>query len=106
MSGGIHAGPVFTIGHSNHPIEVFLELLKKHQMDAVVDTRSHPRSKFAPQYDAAALGQSLRDNGIQYIYLGKELGGRPAATHFYDEDGRVFNSRVAESSFFLEGLAR
>ena len=104
MSSGASDRPVFTIGHSNHPFETFLGLLTEHQVEAVVDTRSYPRSKFAPQYDSAALSQALREQGVQYIYLGKELGGRPDGAHFYDEDGRVFYSLVAKSSFFQRGL--
>jgi uncharacterized protein (DUF488 family) len=106
MSNGALDRPVFTIGHSNHPFETFLGLLTEHHVEAVVDTRSYPRSKFAPQYDSAALSQALREQGVQYIYLGKELGGRPDGAQFYDEDGRVFYSRVAESSFFQRALAR
>jgi uncharacterized protein (DUF488 family) len=97
---------VLTIGHSNHSIDVFIRLLKDHHVEAIVDTRSHPRSKFVPQYDAEVLRRSLLENRIEYIYLGKELGGRPEGDRFYDEDGRVFYSRVAESTFFLRGLER
>ena len=98
--------PVLTIGHSNHPIDAFIRLLKEHHVEAIVDTRSHPRSKFVPQYNADALRRSLRQSQIEYIYLGKELGGRPEGREFYDEDGRVFYSRVAASSFFQRGLER
>jgi len=45
---------VFTIGHSNHPLEVFVDLLKKHEIDVVVDVRSRPRSKYTPHF----VGQS------------------------------------------------
>jgi|SRR5579863_5812488 len=99
-------GPIFTIGHSSHSIELFLDLLNDHGIEAVVDTRSHPKSKFAPQYNSEALGRSLRENGIAYLFLGKELGGRPEGTHFYDTDGRVLYARVAESELFRKGLDR
>ncbi len=97
---------VLTIGHSNHPMEVFLTLLKDHHVEAVVDTRTHPKSKFASQFDSSNLRPSLRERGIEYIYLGKELGGRPEGAHFYDADGHVFYSKVAESGLFLEGMRR
>jgi uncharacterized protein (DUF488 family) len=99
-------GRVFTIGHSSHPIGLFLDLLKDHGIEAVVDTRSYPKSKFAPQYNSEALGRSLRENGIAYLFLGKELGGRPEGAHFYDTDGRVLYARVAESELFRRGLER
>ena len=98
--------PLFTIGHSNHPIEVFLDLLKRHAIDAVVDARSSPRSKWVPQFDSAALQRTLQAEGIRYVYLGRELGGRPEGGQFYDEDGRVLYGKVAGAPFFLDGLKR
>jgi len=99
-------GSVFTVGHSNHPFEVFLDLLKSYEIDAVADTRSYPRSKFSPQYDAEPLARELERNGITYLFFGKELGGRPDDLEFYDADGRVLYGRVAESAFFRQGLIR
>jgi uncharacterized protein (DUF488 family) len=100
------ADRILTIGHSSHPIDVFLRLLRQHGVEAVADTRSYPQSKFAPQYDSVALRAFLRENGIEYIFLGKELGGRPDGAQFYDADGRVLYSRVAESALFQRGLER
>jgi uncharacterized protein (DUF488 family) len=97
---------VFTIGHSNHPIEHFLELLRRHSIEAVVDTRSQPYSKFAPQYNQAALEESLASDGFHYLYLGRELGGRPKGDEYYDSEGRVLYDRVASSELFLQGLDR
>jgi uncharacterized protein (DUF488 family) len=100
------AGEIFTIGHSNHPLELFLELLKRHGIEAVGDTRSYPRSKFTPHYDREALQSTLPAHGIRYLFLGKELGGRPDGAHFYDPDGHVLYGRVAEAEFFQRGLER
>ena len=97
---------IFTIGHSSHPISRFLDLLKAHGIEAIADTRSYPKSKFAPQYDAEALRQSLLENGIEYIFLGKELGGRPDGVRYYDARGHVLYDRVAESDVFQKGLHR
>ncbi len=97
---------VFTIGHSSHKIDAFLRLLKLHAVQAVADTRSYPQSRFASQYDSVALRASLRENGIEYIFMGTELGGRPVGVQFYDVDGRVLYSKVAEAPFFQRGLER
>lgn len=99
-------GHIFTIGHSTHAIDVFLDLLRLHGVNAIVDTRSYPRSKFAPQYECGALRAFLHANEIAYIFLGKELGGRPTDAKFYDHDGRVVYSRLAESTLFQRGLER
>src|SRR5437588_3785776 len=97
---------ILTIGHSNHPIDRFLDLLRYHRVDVVVDTRSQPYSKYSPQYDTRELKHTLGENGFQYIFLGRELGGRPDSREFYDDEGHVLYARVAESTAFLEGIAR
>jgi uncharacterized protein (DUF488 family) len=97
---------VLTIGHSNHTVEHFLSLLKAHAVLVVVDTRSQPYSKYATQFDHEALKLALQDAGIRYLFLGRELGGRPEGDEFYDGDGHVLYDRVASTSLFQEGLSR
>ena len=97
---------VLTIGHSNHPLELFLGLLQEHQVEVVADTRSQPYSKYSPQYDQDALQAALGAAGIRYLYFGRELGGRPTGLEFYDGDGRVLYDRLAASPVFQEGLER
>jgi uncharacterized protein (DUF488 family) len=73
---------VLTIGHSNHPIERFLELLKAHAIQVVVDSRSQPYSEYASQFDQKVLKKTLLDEGFRYVFLGRELGGRPDGDEF------------------------
>jgi len=70
---------VYTIGHSNHPLDNFLSLLRQHEIQVLVDVRSVPYSKHAPQYRKRELQQVVEDQGITYVHLGKELGGMPRA---------------------------
>ncbi len=71
------AGPgLFTIGHSNHSIENFLSLLKQHHIRAVLDVRSVPYSRFSPHFCRDALRRYARAEGIDYYWVGKDLGGR------------------------------
>ncbi len=70
---------VFTIGHSTHPIERFLELLGKHRVALVADVRSFPSSRRWPQFGEAELSRSLEAAGIEYRWL-KRLGGRRHST--------------------------
>jgi uncharacterized protein (DUF488 family) len=65
---------IFTIGHSTRPIDVFVELLQMHEVKEVVDVRTMPMSRHNPQFNADALKQSLKQNGIRYKHL-KKLGG-------------------------------
>ncbi len=97
---------VLTIGHSNHPLDLFLGLLEQHRVEVLVDTRSAPYSKYSPHFDHEALRTAVTARGLRYLYMGKELGGRPDGTQFYDSEGHVLYDRVAASPVFQEGLAR
>ena len=96
---------VLTIGHSNHSLEAFLELLANHGVTAVADVRSAPFSRFCPQFNRDALSAALKDRGIRYTYLGRELGGRSADPACY-RDGQIRYDLVARTSLFRDGLAR
>lgn len=65
---------IFTLGHSNHPIEKFVEMLQAHGIVYVIDVRTIPRSRHNPQYNSDALEKTLEKSGIAYEHL-KELGG-------------------------------
>jgi uncharacterized protein (DUF488 family) len=97
---------VFTVGHSNHSAEKFNRLLKKYGIDILIDTRSHPFSRHAPRFNARALEAALSKDGIGYLFLGGELGGRPEGVEFYDAKGRVDYALVGCSRPFLDGISR
>jgi uncharacterized protein (DUF488 family) len=97
---------IFTIGHSNHSAEKFVDLLKRHGIEVVADVRSQPYSRHAPHFNARDIEAILWDNGIGRLFLGFELGGRPTAEEFYDADGRVDYARIERSRFFLDGIHR
>jgi uncharacterized protein (DUF488 family) len=96
---------LFTIGHSNHGLARFVELLNQHRVSAILDVRSRPVSRFHPHFNKAALERSLADAGIAYVFLGKELGARPADPACYVR-GRVSYSRLAARPEFAEDLSR
>jgi hypothetical protein len=97
---------VFTIGHSNHMLDHFLSLLQAHGVQVVVDARSQPYSKYATQFDHEGLKAALTQAGVRYLYLGRQLGGRPEGDDFYDGDGHVLYDRVTATTLFQDGLAR
>ncbi|MDD5270558.1 MAG: DUF488 domain-containing protein [Candidatus Omnitrophica bacterium] len=66
----------FTIGHSNHPTEKFISLLKAHNVKILVDVRSSPYSQYVPQFNRELLDRDLRNCGIRYVFLGEGLGAR------------------------------
>lgn len=96
---------VFTLGHSNRPIERFLDLAQRHGIERIVDVRSVPYSRFNPQFKRAALEASLRSAGIAYEFLGEQLGARPADPALYEE-GRVSYAKLAATPGFQQGLSR
>ena len=97
---------IYTIGHSNHPIERFIALLQPHGIDALADVRSTPYSRFNPQFNREKLQTSLATAGIRYVFLGEELGARTKDPSCYDDTGRVSYARLAQSEPFRRGLER
>ena len=57
-----------SVGHSNQSQEEFLELLRKHDVNCIVDVRSVPASKYIPQFNMEPLKRFLKKNGIQYLH--------------------------------------
>jgi len=96
---------IFTIGHSNHSIEHFLNLLNRHGIEAVADVRSSPYSRFNPQYNRENLRESLEAAGIRYVFLGKELGARSEDPSCY-RDNRVQYDLLAKTPLFQSGIER
>jgi uncharacterized protein (DUF488 family) len=73
--------PIKTIGHSNHPIERFLDLLKAGGVETLVDVRSTPYSRRFPQFGRERLARTLADSGIDYLFAGAALGGKSGASY-------------------------
>ena len=96
---------IYTIGHSTHPVDKFLELLVLNQIDALCDVRSSPYSKFNPQFNRETIQAELKKNGIAYVYLGNELGPRSDDPECY-ENGKVQYDRLAKTDLFQEGIKR
>jgi uncharacterized protein (DUF488 family) len=96
---------VFTIGHSTHPSERFLELLRQHGVTAVADVRSTPYSRFNPHFNSGRMKSWLPAAGIAYVFLGKELGARSEDPSCY-EQGKVQYERLAATELFRRGLER
>jgi uncharacterized protein (DUF488 family) len=96
---------VFTVGHSTHPLDHFLSLLRTHGIAAICDVRSKPYSRFNPQYNREAFKNVLQENGIAYVFLGAELGARsedPACV----QGGRARYELMAQTERFRAGLDR
>jgi uncharacterized protein (DUF488 family) len=100
----VTANTIYTIGHSTHPIERFVELLQRHGIGVLADVRSTPFSRFNPQFNRASLAHSLGSAGIRYEFMGEELGARSSDPSCF-ENGRVSYARLAATPLFQRGLA-
>ena len=102
---------IFTIGHSNRPIEEFTQLLEENLVELLADIRTVPRSRVNPQFNKENLPESLEKVGIKYIHM-PSLGGlrsrpkgAPPSHNTAWENGSFRNyADYAETEAFREGL--
>ena len=97
-------GAVFTIGHSTHPLGEFVGLLRRHRVEVVVDVRSAPYSRFNPQFNREPLAAGLEARRFEYLFLGRELGGRSDDPADRDPAGRLDYRRVRGTDRFRRGI--
>ena len=96
---------LYTIGHSIHSIEGFIELVGMHSITAVCDVRSNPYSRYNPQFNREPFREKLKEHHISYVFLGNELGPRSDDPGCY-EDSRVQYYKLAKKDLFQQGLNR
>jgi uncharacterized protein (DUF488 family) len=94
---------LFSIGHSNAPIERFVAMLHAAGVNAIADVRSTPVSRFFPWFSAKALAARLERHGIGYETYGDALGGRPRDAKLYRE-GVADYEAMATQPQFLSGI--
>ncbi len=94
---------VFTIGHSNHLFSTFLELIHNQGINMVVDVTTSPYSKHSPHFNKKPLQKALEESKIQYVYLGKKIGGKPRDKKFYHGDKLIYH-RLEKDQKYQEGL--
>jgi uncharacterized protein (DUF488 family) len=96
---------LFTIGHSNHPIDRFIALVKSAGLTAVIDVRSQPFSRRCPWFSANRLRGHLEEGGIAYMPMGDALGGRPRGGALF-RDGVADYEAMARTPEFRAGIDR
>jgi uncharacterized protein (DUF488 family) len=97
--------PLYTIGHGSRSAEDFLTLLKEYGIEYLIDVRTLPYSRFHPQFSQKALKLFLEQNGIHYVFMGDELGGRPIDASCYRQ-GKVDYDILKTKDFFKKGIER
>ena len=96
---------VYTIGHSTHSWETFFGLIKPYGIEVIVDVRSTPYSKMAQDFNRENLIELLVGEGIKYLFMGDQLGGRSNDPDCISE-GRVDYDSLSRSADFQEGFTR
>jgi uncharacterized protein (DUF488 family) len=94
---------IFTIGHSNHDITGFINLLLANKIELVIDVRSAPYSKIYPHFNRNTLKVSLTKNSIEYLFLGDSVGGRSNNIEDYSK-GRIIYKKIAEKEEYISSI--
>lgn len=97
---------IYTVGHSNHPIDFFIELIQEYKVDCIIDVRSVAASKYNPQFNKEDLKKSLAKVGIKYSHFEEEFGARQKDPDLLDEDGQVDFEKVRKFWLFKNGVEK
>ena len=107
---------LLTIGHSNHSLDKFIQLLENNGVMTLVDVRTAPASRYNTQFNKGSLEQTLPQRDIQYVFAGKYLGGRPFDPKCYksrtlpaegvDYLHEVDYPEVMKREWFVKGIER
>jgi uncharacterized protein (DUF488 family) len=97
---------VWTVGHSNHDLETFVDPVQRHQIAYLLDVRSYPYSHFAPHFNREELQASMEARSIRYVFLGLALGGRPRRDDHFDTEGHALYGEMAQETTFTRAIDR
>ncbi len=97
---------IYTVGHSTHQINYFLELLKTYSVNCLIDVRSVAASSYNPQYNKEPLSNYLKNNNVTYLHFAEEFGARYTDPDLLDEEGKVDFEKVRKSYNFKNGVER
>jgi uncharacterized protein (DUF488 family) len=99
---------IYAIGHSTHPISEFIDILKAHHIEQLVDVRTIAKSRHNPQFGEQSLAASLAEQQLKYLRLEKLGGLRPTTKDSINKAWRNKSFRgyadYMQTSEFTEGL--
>ena len=97
---------VFTTGHGGRTLDSIVTQLKDWEIRVVVDVRSQPYSRHQPEFSRETLQRGLAGAGLEYLFMGDQLGGRPADPSCYTENGNVDYGVYRQHALFQQGIRR
>lgn len=95
--------PIMTIGYGRRSFADFADLLQRFRVQQLIDVRSHPSSRWRPAFNKEPLRVALAERGIEYVFMGDQLGGRPSDQSCY-RDGEVDYDLVRRRRWFQTGV--
>ena len=99
-----HKIPIKTIGYGKRSLDEFLEVLKQHGIEYLIDVRSLPYSRYKSQFSKPALSKFLDEHNIRYVFMGDKLGGRPKDPSLWNTEGHVDYSKMRKNGVFRSGI--
>jgi uncharacterized protein (DUF488 family) len=102
----MNQSPIFSVGYGARDIYAFIKVLKKYDIDYLIDVRSKPYSHFKPDFSKKSLEQHLTENNIRYVFMGEALGGQPDDPTCYDKAGKVDYQKCRLRPRFQAGIER
>jgi uncharacterized protein (DUF488 family) len=97
---------VYTVGHSTHQLDFFLELVKSVEINCIVDVRSVPASAYNPQYNQESFKNFLKFNHITYLHFAEEFGARQGDYDLLNNESILDFEKVRKTRIFNCGLER
>ena len=97
---------IYTLGHSNYPFDQFIDILKKYDINCVVDIRAIPYSKYNTQYNKEFFQSTLKKLGYTYIYMADEFGAKRKTRQSYNQEGYADFEKVILEDDFKKGIER
>ncbi|MCI6276577.1 MAG: DUF488 domain-containing protein [Clostridium sp.] len=97
---------IYTVGHSNYSVDRLIDMLKKYDINCVVDIRGTPYSKYNVQYNKETIRNTLISAGFVYIYMAKELAAKRENKESYNKEGYSDFEKVCKEEDFLAGIER
>lgn len=97
---------IYTLGHSNYYFDKLIEILKKYNINCVVDIRAIPYSKYNTQYNKELFHENLKKLGYTYIYMADEFGAKRKTRESYNDEGYADFEKVILEDDFKKGVQR
>lgn len=95
---------IYTIGHSNIDSSQLINHLKQYNINAIVDIRSKPYSKYSPHFNKETFEHTCKSNNINYLYFGDSLGGKPNDPSVLNDSDKIDYYLLSQKDYFLIGI--